>query len=71
MWVSKRKELNELLHEARAQGWRVERTASGHYKLYSPTGHGIVVVGGTPSDRRALAKNVARMRRYGFEWKGR
>jgi hypothetical protein len=32
---------------------------------------GIVVVGGTPGDRYALAKAVTRMRRYGFLWKGR
>jgi predicted RNA binding protein YcfA (HicA-like mRNA interferase family) len=69
--VSKRKEVKELLATARAQGWRVEATRSGHYKLYSPHSGGIVVVGGTPGDRYALAKAVTRMRRYGFLWKGR
>lgn len=69
--VSPRKEVKELLAAARAQGWRVEPTRSGHYLLYAPSGDGIVTVGGTPGDRKALAHSVARMRRYGFQWKGR
>jgi predicted RNA binding protein YcfA (HicA-like mRNA interferase family) len=69
--VSPRKELKEMLAAARAQGWRVEQRRSGHYLLYAPDGVHIVTVAGTPSDRRAIEITAARMRRYGFRWKGR
>jgi hypothetical protein len=68
--VSARKEVKELLAAARAQGWGVELRKSGHYFLYSPSGDGIVTLAATPGDRRAVVKTVARMRRYGFKWKG-
>jgi hypothetical protein len=69
--VSPRKELKELLAAAREQGWRVKRLPSGHFMLYAPDGVNKVTVGGTPSDRRAITITVARMRRYGFRWRGR
>jgi hypothetical protein len=38
MSVSLKKELGQILREARRQGWRVELQRSGHYKLYPPHG---------------------------------
>lgn len=60
----------ELLREARAQGWRVERTKRGHWQCYAPDGETIVVISGTTGDRRSLKQAIAEMRRAGFIWKG-
>ena len=68
--MSLRKDLKEILREAEGQGWRVEEGSKNH-KLYSPDGEGLVIVAKTPSDPRGLKNAVARMRRYGFQWKGR
>ena len=69
--VSLRRDFKELLAEAETQGWTVKRTARGHYQLLAPDAKTIVVIAGTPGDRRALIITVSRMRRYGFRWKGR
>ncbi len=70
--MSLKKDLHAVLREAENQGWRVELRRGGHYKLYPPGGRGIpITTGSTPSDRRALRNRIARMRRYGFVWKGR
>jgi len=64
-------EVKELLDAAEKQGWRVERTKKGHWRCYAPDGDTIVIVPGTPSDRRSLRNAVAEMRRGGFQWEGR
>jgi predicted RNA binding protein YcfA (HicA-like mRNA interferase family) len=69
--VPSRKDLKKLLAAALRQGWRVELGRGGHFKLYAPDGVGRVTISGTPGDRRAFNNTVARMRRHGFEWKGR
>lgn len=70
--VGLKKDLKAILEEARRQGWRVELRKGGHYRLYPPSGRGSpITTGSTPGDRRALLNLVARMRRYGFRWKGR
>lgn len=63
-----KREVRELVREAKRQGWRVEQLKSGHIRLYAPDGKHIVHVSGTPSDRRTLANTIADMRRYGFQW---
>lgn len=63
-------DVTELLKEARRQGWHVERTKRGHWQCFAPDGVTIVVISGTPSDRRSLIKAIAEMRRAGFQWKG-
>jgi hypothetical protein len=63
-------EVRELLDAAEKQGWRVELTKKGHWRCYAPDGINIVIVSGTPSDRRSLRNAIAQMRRYGFQWKG-
>jgi len=55
-----------------AQGWSVEQTKNGHYRAIPPDPDmDIVIMAGTPSDRRALQNDIARLRRNGFIWKGR
>lgn len=69
--VTPRKDMGAVLAEARRQGWRVEKTRNGHWALYAPNGSDIVHVSGTPRDASAVTKVVTKMRKYGFEWKGR
>jgi len=69
--ASAQKELKEIVGAAERQGWRVERTKKSHLRFYAPDGENIVHGAGTPSDRRSLENLVSRLRRYGFEWKGR
>jgi predicted RNA binding protein YcfA (HicA-like mRNA interferase family) len=57
-----RHELKQLLRAAKAAGWQVRPTGSGHLQLRHPAG-GIVVTSSSPSDRRALANLKAQLRR--------
>jgi hypothetical protein len=57
-----RRDLERLLRRARASGWVVARTRSGHWRLRY-WGGGIVVIGSTPSDHRALRNFRAQLRR--------
>ena len=68
--ASLRKDVKEIVHEAKRQGWRVKQTAKG-WILYDPTGRHMETLHKTPSDRRGLRNSISRMRRYGFRWKGR
>lgn len=69
--ASAKKDFKEVRREAERQGWRVELTPGGHWRLYAPDGKNIVHAAQTPSDHRNLANVIAQMRRYGFKWKGR
>ena len=56
----------QLIATARQQGWGVERRRSGHYMLTPPSrATPLIVVSGTPSDFRALAKIRSQLRRAG------
>lgn len=58
-----------LVKRARAQGWRVERTASGHVRWYRPDalGGGWVMTGGLHATSwRGMKKATARLRRNGL-----
>ena len=66
------KEVREVVREAERQVWRVERRKSGAILLYAPDGENIATAHSTaPSDRHALDNMIAKMRQFGFEWKGR
>lgn len=65
------KDFKKVRKEAVKQGWRVEMTKNGHWRLYAPGGENTVHAPGTPSDHRGLKNTIAQMRRYGFKWKGR
>ncbi len=59
----------DILREAVKQGWRVEKTASGHFKAIPPDPkQRLVIVGGNASDPRAIKNVIAQMRRSGFIW---
>ena len=64
------KEVKELVRAAKKQGWRVRETTKG-YLLFDPSGRHKESVHKTPSDWRSLRHSLSRMKRYGFEWKGR
>jgi predicted RNA binding protein YcfA (HicA-like mRNA interferase family) len=69
--MSLRKEMRQLLREAERQGWRVELGRGGHYKLYAPDGENIVTAPSTPGSGASLRDTLAKMRSFGFRWKGR
>src|SRR5262245_21927468 len=48
-------------------GWRVELSASNHYKVYSDERGFLFSFSKTPGDRRALNKAVTDARRHGIE----
>jgi predicted RNA binding protein YcfA (HicA-like mRNA interferase family) len=68
---STQKELKKVLEAAEEQGWRVKRLKSGHYMLFSPDGINKVTMAGTAGNTEALNNELSRLRRYGFQWKGR
>lgn len=65
------RDIEQLVREARRQGWRIERTAGRRYMMWSPKGDGPVFASSTPSDPNALKNIVRALRRLGFIWKGR
>lgn len=66
-----KKQLKQILKEAKKQGWQVSYTKNGHMCLKSPTGGQPIYTASTPSDHRGLKNLVAHMRRQGFKWQGR
>lgn len=61
------REVEDLADLARHQGWRVERTRSGHWRFLPPNPSlPAVVASGTPSDWRALRNFRAQLRRSGL-----
>jgi hypothetical protein len=67
-----RKDVQEILSAVKEQGWRAETSSEG-FKLYAPSGSGIVQIHKTPSARNWQRKAVSQIRRYdpNFKWKGR
>lgn len=64
------KEYKKLIKEAERQGWRCEYTKDG-CQLYAPDGANIVTIHFTETDAHAVRNTIARMRCFGFKWKGR
>ena len=60
-------DLDDIIHRAKAAGWRVEVAGSGHYQFKSPDGEGLVTVSRTPSDYRALLNIESDLRRAGLD----
>ena len=67
--MSLKKDVKEIVRAADKQGWKVKTKRKG-YMLYDPSGRHMEMLHKTPSDPRGLRNAVARMRRYGFRWKG-
>ena len=62
-----KRELDAVIRLALEHGWRVERTAIGHYKFIPPVKTvPAVVTGGTPSCARAMRNLLATLRRSGL-----
>ncbi|HEY6550936.1 MAG TPA: hypothetical protein VIY71_07035 [Solirubrobacterales bacterium] len=66
-----KKELKEIIKAAEEQGWRVSATKRGHSMFYAPDGVNKVLAAGTPGGGRGMENLVAKLRSYGFVWKGR
>mgnify|MGYP003600431921 CR=1 FL=1 len=52
MYFSKNKEIDQLVQKLIQFGWSYAK--GRHYKLFPPNGCGMVIVPGTPGDRRAF-----------------
>jgi hypothetical protein len=62
-------DLPKTARAAAAQGWRVERTARGHWQFWPPDKtEGPCVGSGTPGDVRAIRNLLACLKRKGFHW---
>jgi len=62
-------DMKDIEKAAQEQGWRVERTRSGHPKFLHPDPRqGIVIGSGTPGDRRSINNLLAQLKRRGFIW---
>jgi hypothetical protein len=62
------KDTKRVVKEALRQGWRVEER-SKHIMLWPPDKTlSPVTIASTPSDKRALNNDIARMRQRGFQW---
>lgn len=59
----------KLIEAAEDQGWTVERTKRGAYKLVPPdVTKQIVFIHQTPSEVRAIRNKIAEMKRSGLIW---
>jgi len=65
--VTPRKDMEQLVRAAEAQGWRVAKTRGGHWKLFSPDGVHIVVAAATPGSASSVRNTLAALKRYGFK----
>lgn len=62
-----RGELGEhMIRAIEQQGWRVEATRNGAMIYPADRSQSAIAVHGTPSDHRALANTLSRMRRSGY-----
>ena len=61
------KGVERLVMLALAQGWRVERTGTGHLRFVPPDkDNPAVIVPFTPSDHRSLLNSTSQLRRSGL-----
>jgi hypothetical protein len=60
----------ELIAALKEQGFAIKEVGDG-YQALAPDGVGCVTFHLTEGDHRAMKNTVARLRRHGFEWKGR
>ncbi len=65
--MSAQGDMRKLLAHATQQGFRAEQTSGGHWKVLAPNGRDIIVMSGTPSDRRSWDNFLAQMKRAGYD----
>jgi hypothetical protein len=63
--MSSRKEVEQLIKKAQAQGWTILPTRGGHYKWINPIG-AFFFSPKTPSDHRSIDNLKSDMKSYGF-----
>jgi len=60
--------IKDLIRDARAQGFRVEQTAKGHWMFFPPDKtQPPVIFSGTPSDWRSWRNSLAQLKLAGFD----
>jgi predicted RNA binding protein YcfA (HicA-like mRNA interferase family) len=63
--MSLRKEMQQIVKVARAQGWEVTPTRNGHLRFRSPDG-AMIFGPSTPSEYRGVKNKIADLRRAGL-----
>lgn len=66
---SNAKEINALLCQADAAGWRIVRRGGGHFRCYSPDGQSIITLPSSGGGGRGIANAKAAFRRAGLNVK--
>ena len=66
--MSGRKDVEQVVRTARDQGFLVDRTSRGHWRVRSADRRFVTTLPGTPSDFRALLHGLARLKRAGLVW---
>jgi hypothetical protein len=60
-------DMKAVIALALSLGWRVEKTAKGHFKFISPDkSQPVIHLSGTPSDHKTYICGVAQLRRHGL-----
>jgi len=60
------KDLRKVVKALEAQGFTVEQSRNGHYKVRNAEGVLVCTIAGTPSDGRSWKNSLAALRRAGF-----
>ena len=64
--MSGRAETAQLIRSLRKQGFTVDRTGSGHWKVFRTGGHGSVVLGFSPN-HQGLQRSIKRLQGIGYD----
>lgn len=59
-------DMDDLIQNAKGQGWRYDRATNGHHRFYSPDRKSIVTFASTPSDHRGWQNSLSDMKRAGY-----
>lgn len=65
--MTKRSDISRLTKQAVEQGFTVERSKSGHWKITNPNTGRMVFIPSTPSDWRAVLNAASTLKKIGFE----
>ena len=70
--MSVKKDYQQVIAEAKKQGFREHKTGRGNkIMLLAPDGVNKVRCAATPSDYKGLGNLISELRKCGFKWKGR
>lgn len=61
-------DIEDVIQQAKAQGWRYDRASNSHHRLYAPDRKTIVTFASTPSDWRGHQNSLGEMRKVGFKY---